>query len=77
MRVFSLSLVVMLALALWLPAAFAEKMVNPDMVAPEYREAAQKRRDEQIKLFACNKKADQAKVVRRDRAAFVGKCLEE
>jgi hypothetical protein len=77
MRIFSFPLVVMLALVLWLPAAFAEKMVNPDMVAPEYREAAQKRRDEQIKLFACNKKADQAKVVRRDRATFVGKCLEE
>jgi hypothetical protein len=77
MRIFSFPLVVMLALALWLPAAFAQKMVNPDMVAPEYREAAQKRRDEQIKLFACNKKADQANVVRRDRAAFVGKCLEE
>jgi hypothetical protein len=61
----------------WIPAGFAEKMVNPDLVAPEFRAAAEKRRAEQIKLFACNKKADQAKVLRRDRAEFVGQCLEK
>ncbi len=71
---FSWYLVVMLVFAVWVPPGFA-KMVNPDAVAPEYRAAAEKRRAEQIKLFACNKKADQAKVLRRDRAAYVGQCL--
>jgi hypothetical protein len=74
---FAWYLVVMLVFAVWAPAGFAEKMVNPDIVAPEYRAAAEKRRAEQIKLFACNKKADQAKVLRRDRAAFVSQCLDQ
>jgi hypothetical protein len=74
---FSWYLVVMLIFAVWVPPGFAEKMVNPDMVAPQYRAAAEKRRAEQIKLFACNKKADQAKVLPRDRAAFVGQCLDQ
>jgi hypothetical protein len=72
---FSWYLVVMSVFAVWVPPGFAEKMVNPDAVAPEFRAAAEKRRSEQIKLFACNKKADQAKVLRRDRAAYVGQCL--
>jgi hypothetical protein len=68
---------VILIFALWFRAGFAEKMVNPDAVAPEFRAAAEKRRAEQIKLFACNKKADEAKVLRRDRATFIGQCLGE
>jgi hypothetical protein len=74
---FSWYLIVMLVFVVWVPPGFAEKMVNPDSVAPEYRAAAEKRRAEQIRLFACNKKADQAKVLRRDRAAFVGQCLDQ
>ena len=58
-------------------ACLAQKLVDPDTVAPEFRAAAEKRRAEQIKLFACNKKADEAKVLRRDRAAFIGQCLGE
>ena len=57
--------------------AVAEKLVDPNAVAPEYRAAAEKRRAEQLKLFQCSKKADDAKVLRRDRAAYVSECLEK
>jgi hypothetical protein len=56
--------------------AMAQKLVDPNSVAPEFRDAAVKRRNEQIKLAICAKKADDAKVLRRDRAEFVDKCLE-
>jgi hypothetical protein len=60
-----------------LQSGFADKLVDPEKVAPEYREAAEKRRVEQLKLLGCSKKADTAKVLRRDRAEFVQKCLDE
>jgi hypothetical protein len=55
---------------------FAQKLVDPNAVAPEFREAAEKRRAEQIKLNECHHKADQAKVLPRDRAANINSCLE-
>ncbi len=56
--------------------AFAQKLVDPATVAPEYRDAAEQRRAEQMKQRECGLKADLAKVLVRDRAAFVLKCLE-
>jgi hypothetical protein len=56
--------------------AFAQKLVDPDKVAPEYREAALKRRAEQMKVMECNHKADAAKVLPRDRTALVTRCLD-
>ena len=64
------------ALAPW-PGARAEKLVDPNTVAPEYREAAEKRRAEQLALYQCSKKADDAKVLRRDRVNFINDCLEK
>jgi hypothetical protein len=64
------------ALATW-SGASADKLVDPNTVAPEYRAAAEKRRAEQLKLFQCSKKADDAKVTHRDRAAFVNECLDK
>lgn len=61
----------------WLGAASAEKLVDPNAVAPEYRAAAEKRRAEQIKVFECGRKADAEKVSRRDRAAYVNECLDK
>ena len=55
----------------------AEKLVDPDTVAPEYRAAAEKRRAEQLRQFQCSKKADEAKVTHRDRAAYVNACLDK
>jgi hypothetical protein len=57
--------------------SFAQKLVDPDAVAPQYREAAEKRRAEQIKLRECARKADEAKVLPRDRIARVTRCLAE
>jgi hypothetical protein len=56
---------------------FAQKLVDPNAVAPEYREAAEKRRAEQIKQRECARKAEEAKVVPRDRITHITKCLAE
>ena len=56
--------------------SFAQKLVDPKAVAPEFREAAEKRRAEQMKVMECNKKADVAKVLPRDRAEHINHCLE-
>jgi hypothetical protein len=73
----SLLLAAVLLTLSWSAAGLAQKLVDPSKVAPEYREAAEKRRAEQIKLSECSKKADQAKVLPRDRAVFVSDCLEQ
>ena len=59
------------------PPAFAQKLVDPDKVPPEHREAAIKRRAEQIRQIDCAKKADVAKVLPRDRTAHISQCLAE
>ena len=66
---------VVLSLTLAAPA-LAEKLVDPTAVSPEYREAAEKRRAEQIKQHECARKADQEKVMLRERTAFLLQCLE-
>jgi hypothetical protein len=55
---------------------FAQKLVDPASVAPEYREAAEKRRAEQIRQHDCAQKASTEKVLPRDRTAFLLQCLE-
>ena len=62
--------------ALFLQAAPAQKLVEPDKVAPEFREAAVKRRAEQLKLQECNHKANEAMILPRDRAANIQHCLD-
>ena len=54
----------------------AQKLVDPASVAPEFRDAAEKRRAEQIKQRDCAKKADAEKIMPRERTAFVIHCLE-
>jgi hypothetical protein len=56
---------------------FAQKLVDPTAVAPEFREAAEKRRAEQIRQRDCAHKAEVAKVLPRDRIEHINKCLEE
>jgi hypothetical protein len=56
---------------------FAQKLVDPNAVAPEYREAAEKRRAEQIRQRECAHKADEAKVLPRDRIAHITRCLAD
>jgi hypothetical protein len=57
-------------------ASAAQKLVDPDSVAPEYRAAAEKRRAEQLKMLQCSKRADEAKVPKRDRAAHISACID-
>jgi hypothetical protein len=57
--------------------AVAQKLVDPNAVAPEYREAAEKRRAEQIRQRECAQKAEEAKVLPRDRTAHITQCLAE
>ena len=64
------------AALLFTEPGFAQKLVDPNAVAPEYREAALKRRNEQIRTMECNHKADEAKVLPRDRAVHINHCLE-
>jgi hypothetical protein len=54
----------------------AQKLVDPTAVSPEYREAAEKRRAEQIRQQDCAHKADAEKVLPRERTAFLVHCLE-
>jgi hypothetical protein len=56
--------------------AIAQKLVDPTTVAPEYREAAEKRRAEQLKQRECAHKADVEKVMPRNRTAYLNHCLE-
>jgi hypothetical protein len=67
--------VMFVSLTLTVPA-LAEKLVDPTTVAPEYREAAEKRRAEQMRQQDCAHKADAAKVMPRERTAFLLQCLE-
>ena len=70
-----LILAAVFSVAAALPAP-AQKLVDPTAVAPEYREAAEKRRAEQIRQRDCARKADVEKIVPRECAAFVNHCLE-
>ena len=54
----------------------AQKLVDPATVAPEFREAAEKRRAEQIRQRDCAHKADVEKVLPRERTPFLVQCLE-
>jgi hypothetical protein len=58
------------------PAVRAQPLVDPGKVAPEYREAAEKRRAEQIRQRQCAQQADIAKVLPRDRTAYLNQCLD-
>lgn len=58
------------------PGARAQVLVDPTKVAPEYREAAEKRRAEQLRQRECGRKADADKVLPRDRTAYLNQCLE-
>ncbi|UPK23959.1 hypothetical protein [Bradyrhizobium sp. 195] len=54
----------------------SQALVDPSKVAPEYREAAEKRRAEQLRQRECALKADLEKVLPRDRTAFLNQCLD-
>jgi len=63
-----------IALLATVPAR-SQGLVDPSKVAPEYREAAEKRRAEQIRQRECALKADLDKVLPRDRTDYLNHCL--
>jgi hypothetical protein len=63
------------SLAVAAPAP-AQKLVDPASVAPEFREAAEKRRAEQVRQRDCARKADVEKIMPRERTTFLVHCLE-
>ena len=71
--------IILVALVASIPfsASLAQKLVDPDKVAPEYREAAVKRRAEQLKVQECTHRVEAAKVLPRDRTAHIQQCLDE
>ncbi len=77
MRLIDRAFAVLFLSALSFHGSIAQKLVDPDKVAPEYRVAAEKRRAEQIKILQCSHKADEAKVLPRDRTANIQHCLDE
>ncbi|WP_027534597.1 hypothetical protein [Bradyrhizobium sp. WSM3983] len=54
----------------------SQGLVDPSKVAPEFREAAEKRRAEQIRQRECALKADMEKVLPRDRTVYLNHCLD-
>jgi hypothetical protein len=64
----------LISIAVATPAA-AQKLVDPATVAPEFREAAEKRRAEQVRQRDCAQKADAEKIIPRERTAFLSHCL--
>ena len=68
-------IVTAIALAATAPAR-SQALVDPNKVAPEYREAAEKRRAEQMRQRECALKADLARVLPRDRTDYLNHCLE-
>jgi hypothetical protein len=68
--------VVLLGSGAGIEPSVAQKLVSPESVAPEFREAAEKRRTEQIKQRECAHKANDENVPARDRTAFLAKCLD-
>jgi hypothetical protein len=73
-----LSFIAVLIMSAFVPAkpTLAQKLVDPNVVAPEFRAAAQKRRAEQDKMMRCQRKAEEAKVLPRDRTAHINQCLQ-
>jgi hypothetical protein len=57
--------------------SLTQKLIEPNAIAPEYREAAKKRRGEQIAQLECRQKAAAAKILPRDRTAYIVQCLAE
>ena len=67
----------LLALALPVNTALAQNvMPDPNKVPPEYRAAAEKRREELITINECKKLAEKEHVTKRDMAAYVNHCKE-
>ena len=71
-----------IAVALWAVTlsgvvTLADKLVDPSKVAPEFREAAEKRRAEQLAIINCNNAAKLANILARDQVKFMSDCVDK
>ena len=66
---------VLFSIAIATPAP-AQRIVDPANVAPEFREAAEKRRAEQIRIINCNNSAKIANIPARDQLKFMSDCVD-
>jgi hypothetical protein len=64
------------AASFFIAPSFAQKLIDPNAVSPEFREAAEKRRAEQIRQNDCARKADAEKVMPRERTSYLLQCLQ-
>jgi hypothetical protein len=71
-------IIIILVLGLILPiASYAQGIPDPDKVATKYRELAEQRREELIRQTACANKAYKEKIVKRDLASYINRCMDE
>ena len=70
------ALIALFAIGFGMTPLHAQKIVDPSKVAPEFREAAEKRRAEQLKIAACTKASQDAKVKPRDFAKSLADCID-
>ena len=66
---------VLVSIAVLFPT-FAFSLDKP-IIAPEHREAAQKRQAELARQRFCTEKADKEKVTKRDLASYIVGCMNE
>ena len=77
MPAFKPAILALMAMTLSGAPSFADKLVEPDKVAPEFREAAEKRRAEQLAIINCNNAAKLANIPARDAAKFLADCIDK
>ena len=53
-----------------------ENSIDPNKVAPQYRDVAEKRQAELIRQRACQNKAEKEKIVKRDLSSYVVRCMD-
>ena len=73
---FKAATIALLALTVSGAPSLADKLVEPSKVAPEFRDAAEKRRAEQMKILDCNNAAKMANVLPRDSLKYLADCLD-
>ncbi|MBI3701803.1 MAG: hypothetical protein HY242_15345 [Afipia sp.] len=71
-----MTVIALLATAMSGAVSLADKLVDPSKVAPEFREAAEKRRAEQIRIINCNNEAKIANIPARESLKFMQDCVD-
>ena len=70
------TIVALLGLIMLPTAVLAQKLPDPDKVDPQYHDAAEKRRAHMITTKVCTDKAEKDKVLKRDMAEYINRCID-